>query len=219
MWLSWSATSFYPRTLAMVGGPERSGIPKLSDHKRDTPCLFLDKLHAAVRCGSTMTSFFIQRSTYFAFFGRQLSIDIVDVNAMHEGSTSTAEVIDPPRSDPRHERAVRCQSRSEPMITEEADQQGRLETLKRMAEEQEARLEELAQRERDQEEIIARLQNAASEQEEKITASRRDDQELQEKLDGMRRAEAGDQTREPESRRRQATYDSWLAGAEAAQPR
>ncbi|PIG84976.1 hypothetical protein AARAC_010904, partial [Aspergillus arachidicola] len=167
-----------------VRSPNRSGILNLPDQARDKPYLFLDKLHADVACGPTLTSLFIQRSTYFAFFGKQISVDAVDVNSMHEEQATT----DQPRPGP--EQSAGGHPRPELMIVDEDYQQDRLENLRRTVDEQEARLEQLTQRERDQQENIAQLQNAVSEQEERLMSSSRDVEALQEKLDGMRRAEA-----------------------------
>ncbi|KNG82127.1 hypothetical protein ANOM_009865 [Aspergillus nomiae NRRL 13137] len=167
-----------------VRSPNRSGIPNRPDQARHKPYVFLDKLHADVACGPTLTSLFIQRSTYFAFLGKQISVDAVDVNSRHEEQATT----DPPRPGP--EPSAGGHPRPELMIVDEDPQQNRLENLRRTADEQEARLEQLTQRERGQQENIAQLQNAVSEQEERLMASSRDAEALQEKLDDMRRAEA-----------------------------
>ncbi|PIG81823.1 hypothetical protein AARAC_011973, partial [Aspergillus arachidicola] len=151
---------------------------------RDKPYLFLDKLHADVACGPTLTSLFIQRSTYFAFFGKQISVDAVDVNSMHKEQATT----DQPRPGP--EQSAGGHPRPELIIVDEDHQQDRLENLRRTADEQEARLEQLTQRESDQQENIAQVQNAVSKQEERLMASSRDVEALQEKLDSMRRVEA-----------------------------
>lgn len=139
------------------GGPERREIPKLSDPERNKPSLFLEKLRAAVRSGPSVTSFFIQRSAYFVFFGKQLSIGIADANAMDEKTTSSvrsqpvrAEAISQSQFETEQRHEVRCLPTTEPMSTDDACQQSRLEDFRKLVEEQEARLEQLAQRERDQ---------------------------------------------------------------------
>ncbi|KAB8202948.1 hypothetical protein BDV34DRAFT_227845 [Aspergillus parasiticus] len=120
-----------------VRSPNRRGIPNLPGQARDKPYLFLDKLHADVACGPTLTSLFIQRSTYFAFFGKQISVDAVDVNSMHEEQATT----DQPRPGP--EQSAGGHPRPELMIVDEDHQQDRLENLRRTADEREARLEQL----------------------------------------------------------------------------
>ncbi|KAB8261602.1 hypothetical protein BDV32DRAFT_148250 [Aspergillus pseudonomiae] len=164
--------------------PNRSGIPNLPDQARDKSYLFLDKLHADVVCGPTLTSLFIQRSMYFAFFGKQISVDAVDVNSIYKEQATT----DQPRPGP--EQSAGGHPRAELMIVDETHQQDRLENLRQTADKQEARLEQLTQWERDQQENIAQLQNAVSEPEERLIASSRDVEVLQEKLDSIRRAEA-----------------------------
>lgn len=55
--------------------PARFGIPLVLDHARDKPLMFLDKLHfSRVNPASELTSFFIQRSIYFGFFGRHVDL-------------------------------------------------------------------------------------------------------------------------------------------------
>lgn len=48
----------------------RSGVPQTRTQKQDNPLLFLDYLHAEVEVANTITSFFVRRSVYFAFFGK-----------------------------------------------------------------------------------------------------------------------------------------------------
>ena len=51
--------------------PKRHGIPLAGDYKQDKSSLFLDKLHNTddEQCDE-ITSFFVRRSVYFAFFGK-----------------------------------------------------------------------------------------------------------------------------------------------------
>lgn len=51
--------------------PKRKGIPETGVYKTDQSSLFLDKLHSTNKeQRDTLTSFFIRRSVYFAFFGK-----------------------------------------------------------------------------------------------------------------------------------------------------
>ncbi|OQE71137.1 hypothetical protein PENNAL_c0111G05900 [Penicillium nalgiovense] len=58
----------------------RSGEPQTRTHKQDGPLLFLDRLHAEVEVADNVTSFFIRRCVYFAFFGKSAWIAISNVN-------------------------------------------------------------------------------------------------------------------------------------------
>ena len=51
------------------GLPNRSGHPKELDHVEDQKILFMDNLHCPVMDGCGVTSFFVRRSVYLAFFG------------------------------------------------------------------------------------------------------------------------------------------------------
>lgn len=48
----------------------RAGEPQTRTHKQDAPLLFLDRLHANVEVADNITSFFVRRCVYFAFFGK-----------------------------------------------------------------------------------------------------------------------------------------------------
>lgn len=49
----------------------RCGMPRTRTHKQDSSFFFLDRLHAdEVEVADTITSFFVRRCVYFAFFGK-----------------------------------------------------------------------------------------------------------------------------------------------------
>ncbi|CBF84445.1 hypothetical protein AN9021.2 [Aspergillus nidulans FGSC A4] len=49
----------------------RRGLPQVKAHAQDAPHLFLDKVHNEVTSSSaTLTTFFVRRCVYFAFFGK-----------------------------------------------------------------------------------------------------------------------------------------------------
>jgi hypothetical protein len=183
-----------------AGIPLRSGRPKLPDHLRDKPYLFLDTMHGDVVCGSAVTSFFIQRSTYFAFFGKQLSVDVADItssNVMHETITSIDSnqlqndgTIHHSNLAPNREGSSENPVAPNSNVPQDTFQQQRLESLNRMVEEQEAKLERLIQIETEQQENLERLQTVTLEQEKKLADAERDDRQLQEKLKTMRLLEA-----------------------------
>jgi len=56
--------------------PKRSGIPNKIDQLRDKSYMFLPRLHAPMERKRTLDSFFIQRSMYFAFFGKQTAVNL-----------------------------------------------------------------------------------------------------------------------------------------------
>ena len=63
--------------------PKRCGIPKPKDHEQDKLSLFLDKLHDTnEQQYPEITSFFVRRSVYFAFWGK--SARIVNHGTAHE---------------------------------------------------------------------------------------------------------------------------------------
>jgi hypothetical protein len=48
----------------------RSGVPQTRTQRQDNALLFLDYLHADVEVADTITSLFVRRCVYFAFFGK-----------------------------------------------------------------------------------------------------------------------------------------------------
>ncbi|GAB1210488.1 hypothetical protein APSETT445_009282 [Aspergillus pseudonomiae] len=145
-----------------VRSPNRSGIPNLPNQARDKPYLFLNKLHGDVACGPTLISLFIQRSTYFAFFGKQISVDAVDVNSMHEEQTTT----DPPRPGP--EQSAGGHPRPELMILQNAvsEQEERLMASSRDVEALQEKLDGMRRAEAEQ---VIRLESLEADEEKRRT--------------------------------------------------
>ncbi|KAH7016538.1 uncharacterized protein B0I36DRAFT_254585 [Microdochium trichocladiopsis] len=68
-----SEASSSTQTSGQNEGPIRWGLPHNIDHERDRESLFLPNLHAELMSPfPLMTSIFVRRSVYFAFFGREL---------------------------------------------------------------------------------------------------------------------------------------------------
>jgi hypothetical protein len=56
----------------------RSGVPQTRTHIQDAPLLFLDRLHADVDAADTITSFFVRRCLFFAFWGKSPTVDPIN---------------------------------------------------------------------------------------------------------------------------------------------
>ncbi|KAJ6112292.1 hypothetical protein N7523_002114 [Penicillium sp. IBT 18751x] len=63
----------------------RAGEPQTRTHKQDGPLLFLDHLHADIEVADNVTSFFVRRCVFFAFFGK--STRLVAGNASQSRDT------------------------------------------------------------------------------------------------------------------------------------
>lgn len=166
-----------------VKPPQKSGKPNWEDARRDKPYLFLNKLHAGYNNVSTLTSFFVFRSTYFAFFGKELGIDVTATNAMYEERLSAYIGELPTSNNPDQvdlSRVPCLPSRIEQVWTEEEHRQSH---LRHQVDEQQAYLQ-------NQRQTVARLNNDILEQESRLAAARHEEKELQEKLNSMRREEA-----------------------------
>lgn len=63
----------------------RCGMPQTRTHKQDSPMLFLDHLHADdVGVADTITSFFVRRCVFFAFFGKPAQPGLTDSDEIRE---------------------------------------------------------------------------------------------------------------------------------------
>ncbi|KAH7303357.1 hypothetical protein B0I35DRAFT_326898, partial [Stachybotrys elegans] len=130
------------------GKPERSGKPKPHDHLRDKSKMFINTLHTSLNRETTVSSFFIQRSSYFAFFGKDCKIDMTLINDM------PGETVD---------------QHSPQMIEEDPEGQDQHEHVMHMMEVQQAKLDQLAQRERELQKASARIQGAIVEQQSNLS--------------------------------------------------
>lgn len=66
-----------------VSARARCGMPRMRTHKQDSPLLFFDRLHADVEVADTITTFFVRRCVYFAFFGKPARLGSVDDHTGH----------------------------------------------------------------------------------------------------------------------------------------
>lgn len=170
-----------------VRQPQKSGAPKWEDARRDKPFLFLDNLHAGYGNESTLTSLFIFRSTYFAFFGKTLGVDVTNSDGMHEERLSTymSDLAQSGNADQDMCGEAQPDSPSPKtthMSAEEVDQKNRLENLSRQLDAQGAHL-------RDRQEIAVQLESAIAEKGARLEAARQEDEELQAKLKELKEAE------------------------------
>ncbi|KAJ3499714.1 hypothetical protein NLG97_g109 [Lecanicillium saksenae] len=171
--------------------PAPCGRPLVSDQMHDKPLMFLDKLHASPsstpsQC-TKLSSFFIQRSIYFAYFGKELSISCDAMQAapeehiIHGGGIqaglAAGETYAPPSW---AERPMQVDKRAED------EYQTRRQNAQRDAADAEARLEDLLAKERQQREMVAGLENTIAA---RVLESAVKEKELQEKLAGLQQRE------------------------------
>ena len=148
----------------------RSGMPAYWDQHQAKATMFLNKLHAPIeRQGSSLSSFFILRSIYFSFFGKELSINLANLNGspsmgLHDlrgQSQGRSETHQPPSEHERqrlHELAQQ-QAISAKRARDERDYEARLEHLRRETQEQEGRLQLLAKKQQEHQAETEQLQS------------------------------------------------------------
>ncbi|KAM3451248.1 hypothetical protein NHJ6243_009630 [Beauveria neobassiana] len=166
---------------------KQCGRPLVSDHMRDKPFMFLDKLHTSIPKQNTkLSSFFIQRSTYFAFFGKDLLIScdamqtapevqgVYDISMEIEPTSET--LVRPPQARAQTEidqREMEYQTELRNVQREAADAESRLESLlaksntkgKTMQKELQDKVDSLKQREVEQ---VIRLESLAANEQEQL---------------------------------------------------
>ncbi|KAI6080544.1 hypothetical protein F4821DRAFT_265805 [Hypoxylon rubiginosum] len=191
--------------------PRRSGKPYALDQSRDKAFLFLDKLHAPVaRQCEQLSSFFVQRSTYFTFFGIDLGVDVSSLAQVPESRLPNGRnlFLNAPRAEQRPERPDQPGEQSEgrwierqhlvrleQLTGEEREQQARLERLRQEGEEWGTRLEAVAREERAKRREIQQLQSTAATEEARIRSIHDKGQAAQGRLAHLEREEKRQQDR------------------------
>jgi hypothetical protein len=169
------------------GPPKRSGIPYALDHERDRLSLFLDKLHntGEEQCDE-MSSFFIRRSVYFAFFGKP--------SRPTPRSPEEVSLLDTPISAPLGDDQVR--EEQEQLVRQEQERLAR-EEQERLAREEQARL---AQEEQERQERLAREEQEKLAREEQERLARAEQERLAREQESLAREEQERLAREEQER-------------------
>ncbi|KAM3563043.1 hypothetical protein ARSEF4850_002510 [Beauveria asiatica] len=162
------------------------GRPLVSDHIRDKPLMFLDKLHAAIpRQNAKLSSYFIQRSTYFAFFGKNIPITSDAIQAAPEGRGVYDIGMD---VEPTSETIGRSPQTRAQIVTgsREMENQNKLCAVQKETEDTEARLQSLLAKERQHRETLAGLETAITARAAESAAIEKD---LQDNADRLKQRE------------------------------
>jgi hypothetical protein len=144
--------------------------------------MFLDKLHGSIeRHRSRLTSFFVQRSIYFAFFGKDVGMPMTDLRPaedvhMLDHSSTRA---------PRLPMVFRAPTLQRPL--EDDEQQT---SLLRRLEEQESRLQRLATTEQQLSANIEQLRNNTALEERRVLTLKGEEQAALQRLNSLEQTEA-----------------------------
>jgi hypothetical protein len=177
--------------------PKRCGIPHTQDHERDKLSLFLDKLHNTdeEQCDE-MSSFFIRRSVYFAFFGKPSrpiprspeEITLLDTPiSAHLGDDQVREEQERLIREEQERLARQEQERLAREEQEREEQQRLAREQERLAREEQERLarEEQERLAREQERLAKEEQERLAKEEQERLA--KEERERQERLAGEER--------------------------------
>lgn len=166
--------------------PERSGQPMKNDLARDKEFMYVDVFHGAFpRQNPNLSSLFVQRSMYFALFGKDISLSVDDINAAPEVPKAAYGGL----AFEQHTNPRLIQLSAEQRAVEERYQR-QLEDLRGRVADTESRLELLVQKEHERLETVERLQSTLATQESTLDAARSEDRELRERLEGLRQEAA-----------------------------
>jgi hypothetical protein len=111
--------------------PKRCGIPRNRDYEQDQPLLFMDNMHD-VEGEREITSFFVRRSVYFAFFGKPSR---TDGNTNYEQERERAEAT-------RQEQERQEQGKQEQERKEQERQEQERQEQERQERERQERVEQ-----------------------------------------------------------------------------
>ncbi|KAM3427648.1 hypothetical protein NHJ13734_008907 [Beauveria thailandica] len=183
--------------------PALCGKPHAADHAHDKKQMFLHRLHRPMpRPRLRLTSIFIQRSTFFAFFGKDLGISIDDL-----ASAEDTHMLDQSRAqmpeqvlegaERRPRRLEGQEVRLERLAATEQQLSANIEQLRSDMALQETRLLTLRGEEQEALQRLNRLQQTEAEHTLRVESLQADEQNRQNELvaQEQRRANLGDQIR------------------------
>lgn len=167
---------------SIVKQPALCGRPNADDHARDKSYMYLDRLHEPMqRHRSRLTSYFIQRSIYFAFFGKDIGLSTAEL-----ASSESLRTLDfCSRSEQQLPASIPSQ-----LLRRGFEDSGRQEGFQRTITEQERRLELLRTKERELSANIELLENSAAHQESRVILLRAEEQTLLQRIGELKEAEA-----------------------------
>ncbi|KAF3031188.1 hypothetical protein E8E12_001208 [Didymella heteroderae] len=186
--------------------PKRCGIPKTQDHRRDQALLFVDQMHSQDIGKAGITSFFIRRSVYLAFFGRPRHAgDTSSANAQTQEYEVREEAVDrdiraeteKEEEGERYGYTAQAEGEQQPWPKRGADQAEREEKARRQ---EEARLQEEAEQAEEQ----ARLREATEQAEREERARLQEEARLREATEQAEREERARRQEEAEQAEKQA---------------
>jgi hypothetical protein len=144
--------------------PKRCGVPKPKDHEQDKLSLFLDKLHDTnEQPYPDITSFFVRRSVYFAFWGKTACI--VNHDTAHE-RVPEQEILESETEETRD--FTRQQRLAQPAEQERRRQQQAEQERERQRQVEEEHLARLVEERRAKETLLARLVEQTRAEEERL---------------------------------------------------
>lgn len=159
--------------------PKRCGVPNDDDQLRDKSLMFLNRLHGSVeQQDMDITSFFVQRSCYFYLFGKEISVDLGNLEDLHgENEFHPVRWAQTQRDLERPTGTIGTNSLHEhhqhQMRISELESQGReyharLEVARREAQQIEATLQSLLIKQQEQQDNLEHLGNKLSEKQEHL---------------------------------------------------
>ncbi|TQV90169.1 hypothetical protein IF1G_11168 [Cordyceps javanica] len=163
--------------------PLRCGTPHAAHHTRDKPNMFLDKLHESMdRHSSELTSFFIQRSIYFGYFGQDVDVPVASLNA-----TESVHDFDYIRTPGQN---LALASARGQRLAQTPGGEIHEQALRSRIDEREARLAELMMKEQQLAAKSEQLQNEITARNTRVLTLRDEEQDALVRLTGLQREEA-----------------------------
>jgi hypothetical protein len=124
---------------------KRCGIPRRGDQWHDRTLLFADALHGTIDTGAGVTSFFVRRSVYLAFFGVP-RCTATENRVLYQVSISSIRQIDQTEQLPDTQMAELDQiERAERIAQEDADRGERQQEMQQHQDREQMRLAQIAQ--------------------------------------------------------------------------
>ncbi|KAH6883889.1 hypothetical protein B0T10DRAFT_410683, partial [Thelonectria olida] len=186
--------------------PNRCGVPNDADQLRDKSSMFLNRLHGPIEGQDiSVTSFFIQRSCYFYFFGKNLPVNLDDLedlpeetefNPVHclQAQRDLGQPMDTLETNQAHDQQEQQQLHLEQQHRQEIQQlDTTLQSLTTKQHEQQEILKNLEKKLPEKAEYLENIANKAQDIENRIQQLKDKEAEHSRRVDQLKTEEAGHQ--------------------------
>ncbi|GAB1319477.1 hypothetical protein MFIFM68171_09687 [Madurella fahalii] len=176
--------------------PNRCGVPNDADQLRDRSSIFLDQLHRPLeQQGTSLSSFFIQRSIYFSFFGKELGVnlgDLEDSDGDFEFNNHRAQGRRKPSRPRNTGETLQLEEQPDRLSELEAQERGyreRLDAARAEVQQLDAKVQLLTSKQSEQQTRLEQLEQSLPETEERLRKTKKEVHDLESHVQSLKNEE------------------------------